>query len=63
MSYYAITTYTNALLRINRYIDDHHKINTFDASLLLAYMFDIEKEKALEDLIKLRTHNIKEGCL
>ena len=51
---YSITTYNEALLRINNFMDDHHKINSFDASLLLAYIFDGSKENILEDLINLR---------
>jgi 5'-3' exonuclease len=47
--------YKEAVKRISAYIDHHGKINVFDASLILAYIFDIHKEIILEDLIAYRT--------
>jgi len=48
-------SYKQAVIALSTFMDHHkYKINAFDGSLILAYMFDVPKEKALDDLIAYR---------
>ena len=48
-------TYERGLKRMSDYMNDHDKkIGVFDASLVLAYIFDRDKEGCLDDLLDLR---------
>ena len=48
-------SYQKAVVAIGTFMDQHpHKINAFDASLILAYLFDVQKETALGDLMEYR---------
>jgi hypothetical protein len=48
-------SYTRGVASLSKYIDHHHKMDAFDASLVLAYMFGVSKERALDDLIEYRS--------
>lgn len=48
-------SYQKAVVALSKYIDHHHAIDAFDASIILAYMFKVSKEKALDDLITYRS--------
>jgi len=49
-------TYKQALERINRCMNNSNvKINAFDVSIILCYLFDTDdKEKTLQDIMNLR---------
>jgi len=52
-------SYKKAVEGISTFMNHHSgKINAFDASLILAYQFDVSKEKALNDLIKHRSKKL-----
>jgi len=54
------TTYKEGVLFMSAFMDDHpRKINAFDASLILAYIFpSVSKERALNDLMKHRSKSL-----
>lgn len=48
-------SYQKAVVALCTFMDHHSgKINAFDASLLLAYLFDVPKETALDDIVAYR---------
>jgi len=53
---HAASTLDNAIVGISKYMDHHKKINTFDASLIISYIFGgIDKEEALDMIMSYRS--------
>jgi len=53
---HAASTLDNAIVGISKYMDHHKKINAFDASLIISYIFGgIDKEEALDLIMSYRT--------
>lgn len=50
----AASTLENAIAGISKYMD-HHKLSAFDASLILSYIFGMDKEAILDLIIEYRT--------
>jgi hypothetical protein len=59
-------SYKKAVSSLSAFMDHHGKLNAFDASLVLAYQFDISKERALNDIMSHRAGkkvNLSKGSL
>ena len=48
-------TLDDAVAGISAYMDHHKKISAFDASLILAYMFGLDKEELLDLIMSYRS--------
>jgi hypothetical protein len=54
MKLHVAVTLDEAVKGISAYMD-HHKLSAFDASLILAYMFGLDKEEMLDLIISYRS--------
>jgi hypothetical protein len=59
-----IINYQTALIKISlmeNWIKTKKELNAFDRSLILSLLFDMDKEKVLDDIINVRNDNLNKN--